>query len=98
MSRQIQVEVQGDHLDKVSKSSPLTSVTELVWNALDADASVVDVSVESGDMGITAIRMKDDGHGIDYKKAATLYKGLGGSWQRRQGRFKSGLKHGGANQ
>ena len=76
MSKRIQVEVQGDHLDKVSKSSPLTAVTELVWNALDADANTVEVIVDSGDMGTYAIHVKDDGHGIDYDKASAYFKGL----------------------
>lgn len=85
MSKRIQVEVQGDHLDKVSKSSPLTAVTELVWNALDADANTVEVIVDSGDMGTYAIHVKDDGHGIDYDKASAYFKGLGGSWKSNNG-------------
>ncbi|WP_417659600.1 ATP-binding protein [Pseudidiomarina sp.] len=90
MSKKIQVEVQSDHLDKVSKSSPLTAVTELVWNALDADANTVEVIVDSGDMGISAIHVKDDGHGVDYDKASAYFKGLGGSWKNDKGQSPNG--------
>tara|TARA_R110001583_G_scaffold195405_1_gene372881 strand:- start:1827 stop:3800 length:1974 start_codon:yes stop_codon:yes gene_type:complete len=81
MTKQIQVEVQGDHLDKVSKSSALSAISELVWNALDADANNVEVLIENNDLGISAIHVKDDGHGIDYNKAGKYFSGLGGSWK-----------------
>jgi hypothetical protein len=81
MTKQIQVEVQSDHLDKVSKSSALTAVSELVWNAFDADANNVEVLIESNDLGISAIHVKDDGHGIEYSKAEQYFRGLGGSWK-----------------
>lgn len=85
MNKQIQVEVQGDHLDKVSKANALNAISELVWNAVDADANKVEVSVDADDMGLSAIHIKDDGHGIHYDKASTYFKGLGGSWKSTHG-------------
>ncbi|WP_067094574.1 ATP-binding protein [Marinomonas atlantica] len=85
MDKQIQVEVQGDHLDKVSKANALNAISELVWNALDADANKVEVLVDADDMGLSAIHIKDDGHGIHYDKASTYFRGLGGSWKSTHG-------------
>ncbi|MGR5118477.1 ATP-binding protein [Vibrio astriarenae] len=81
MSKQIEVEVQGDHLDKVSKANALTAISELVWNAVDADATVVEITIDEGELGIDAIHVKDNGHGIDFKKADSYFRGLGGSWK-----------------
>lgn len=85
MDKQIQVEVQGDHLDKVSKANVLNAISELVWNAFDADANKVEVLVDADDMRLSAIHIKDDGHGIHYDKASTYFRGLGGSWKSTHG-------------
>lgn len=47
---------------------PASVVTELVENALDADASRIEIAVESG--GLDRIRVSDDGHGMDEADAA----------------------------
>ncbi|MCR9981932.1 ATP-binding protein [Vibrio alginolyticus] len=85
MSKQIEVEVQGDHLDKVSKANALTAISELVWNAVDADATVVEIAIDDGELGIDAIHVKDNGHGIDFAKADMYFRGLGGSWKGSKG-------------
>lgn len=76
------VEVQMDYLDKVSKSSALQSVAELVWNALDADADNIYVSVNDTVLGLPQILVKDDGGGIPYESAVRLFSALGGSWKK----------------
>ena len=48
-------------------AGPVSVVRELVDNALDAGASAIDVSVEEG--GLRAIRVADDGHGMDEEDA-----------------------------
>lgn len=49
-----------------AKTSPEIAIAELIWNALDADATVVTIelrrSIESGP--VTAVVVTDDGHGI----------------------------------
>ena len=37
------VQVEHDHLRKLANATPVQAVAELVWNALDADATRVDV-------------------------------------------------------
>jgi len=81
----IKVEVKKDHLDKVSRAPVLSAVSELVWNAFDADAELVQITIERNDFGLQAIHIKDDGHGIVHKDSKKLFSSLGGSWKGRKG-------------
>ena len=83
------VEVQPDFLERQSKARPVQAVAELVWNGLDADASRVDVRVEYGDLGMTRVIVRDNGHGIPYEDAPQLFTRLGGSWKKVGGRTKT---------
>jgi DNA mismatch repair protein MutL len=47
---------------------PASVITELVENALDADASRIEIAVENG--GLDSIRVTDNGHGMDEADAA----------------------------
>ena len=82
------VEVQGDHLEKLSSAKPIQALAELVWNALDADATDVRIEVESTDMGMQAIAVRDNGHGIPHEDVAKLFGKLGGSWKANGSRSK----------
>lgn len=77
----IKVEVKKDHLDKVSRGSVLNALTELVWNAFDADADLVKVKIVKTDVGLQEVHVKDDGHGIPHKDSKILFSSLGGSWK-----------------
>ena len=83
------VEVQADFLERQSKAKPIQAVAELIWNGLDADASRIDVRLEYGELGITGIMVRDNGHGIPYEDAPKLFTRLGGSWKRPGGRTKT---------
>ena len=83
------VEVQPDFLERQSKARPVQAVAELVWNGLDADASRVDVRLEYGDLGMTRVIVRDNGHGIPYEDAPELFTRLGGSWKKAGGRTKT---------
>ena len=83
MSKQIYVQAQADHIESLFKGSPLSAVEELVWNALDADAREVKVDLITNPLGaVDAIRVTDDGTGIDILKADATFGSLGGSWKR----------------
>jgi len=83
MSKQIYVQAQADHIESLFKGSPLSAVEELVWNALDADAREVKVDLITNPLGaVDAIRISDDGSGIDILKADATFGSLGGSWKR----------------
>ncbi|MFA1552029.1 ATP-binding protein [Actinomadura chokoriensis] len=60
---QLIVSVEQDHLEGLIKS-PVAGLAELVWNALDADASTVSVDLATNAMdGIEAVTVTDDGTG-----------------------------------
>jgi hypothetical protein len=77
----ISVKVQPDHLQRLFASlSPLSAIAELIWNALDADAESVLVEVDRNQLGgDEAIRIVDDGHGLDHGDAVPAFQNLGGS-------------------
>jgi len=83
MSKQIYVQAQSDHIESLSHGSPLSAIEELVWNALDADAREVKVDLITNPLGaVEAVRITDDGTGIDALEADRTFGNLGGSWKR----------------
>lgn len=53
---------------------------ELIWNAVDADATEVDVDlIENAAGGIAEVRVRDNGHGMDLEDAKEGFLGLGRS-------------------
>ena len=81
--KRIFVQAQADHIESLFKGSPLAAVEELVWNALDADAREVRVDLITNALGaVDAVRVTDDGTGIDALRADQTFGNLGGSWKR----------------
>lgn len=81
--KQIYVQAQADHIESLFKGSPLAAIEELIWNALDANAREVKVDIITNALGaVEAIRVSDDGTGIDALKADQTFGNLGGSWKR----------------
>ena len=84
-----EIQVQDDHLERIAQTRrPVLALAELIWNAVDADATRIDVTLVDDDLnGLKAIKVTDNGHGIPYEKAEELFSRLGGSWK--QGRHHS---------
>ena len=81
--KQIYVQAQADHIESLFRGTPLSAVEELVWNALDADAREVKVDLLTNPLGaVEAVRVSDDGTGIDALRADQTFGSLGGSWKR----------------
>lgn len=76
------VQVQRDFLERQAQARPVLALSELIWNLLDADASRVDVVFRYGELGMTEIIVRDNGHGIPHKEAPGLFTRLGGSWKK----------------
>lgn len=79
----VTVEVREDHLEILSRTKPMTAVAELVWNALDAEATEVRVAFDENELGgLELVRIADNGSGLHYEDALVVFKNLGGSWKR----------------
>lgn len=83
------VEIQPDFLERQAKAQPIAAVAELIWNGLDADATAITVDLEDDKLGgLKRIIVTDNGHGMPYADAPTLFRNLGGSWKRHGARTK----------
>ncbi|QFT82026.1 DNA mismatch repair protein [Roseovarius sp. THAF27] len=83
------VQVERDHLNKLASAKPIQALSELVWNAVDADATRVDVEIDADDMAMRAVTVRDNGHGFPHGDVEALFGKLGGSWKRHGSRSKS---------
>ena len=87
MSKDIFIQSCRDHIASLSAATPLKALEELVWNALDADATEVKIDLVTNPLGgIDAVRVSDNGTGIDILKVENTFGGIGGSWKRTSGR------------
>lgn len=81
--QEIEVKVENDHIERLTTAKPILALSELIWNAYDADARTVRVDFEAGDLTkLALIRVQDDGNGIPFEEAESLFTSLGGSWKR----------------
>jgi sensor histidine kinase regulating citrate/malate metabolism len=78
------VSAHSDHINKITAvKKPILALAELAWNAFDADASRVDITLEPGALGgLDAIEVVDDGWGMSPERAKKSFSGLGGSWKK----------------
>ena len=81
----IEIKVENDHIQRITTAKPLAAISELIWNAYDADAREVKVELEAGQLArrLAVIRVVDDGTGIPADEVATFFQSLGGSWKKR---------------
>jgi hypothetical protein len=79
----IPINAKRDHLQALANvRSPFTSLTELIWNAFDADANNVAVAFELNALdALEKVRVADDGTGIPRSEAEIAFGSLGGSWK-----------------
>lgn len=97
--KKCKVKVKRDHLSKLAHASPERAISELVWNALDADAKSIEVFFIHGDIGTLEIIVKDDGEGFLFDDAEELFTSLGGSWKSTNRKTTSGrVLHGSEGQ
>jgi hypothetical protein len=77
------IELTAHHLHRFAATSPLDAVSELIWNALDADADRVIVTTEFDVLDtMTAVTVSDNGTGIPFSEIVERFKKLGDSWKR----------------
>src|SRR5690242_6706134 len=93
LAETLDVEVQPDHLERLAKCRPASALAELIWNAVDADATTIHVRFFRNLLtGIDAIEIEDNGRGIggEGEDPNELFRRLGGSWKRHKRRTTTG--------
>lgn len=90
----VTLQVGEDLLDRFLKSDPLKAVEELIWNALDAEATEVVVKIEEQTeiQGLSHIQVKDNGHGMQPEKCCEYFGYQGNSWKKARHRSLGGLR------
>ncbi|MBI3227850.1 MAG: ATP-binding protein [Mycolicibacterium cosmeticum] len=69
------------------------AVVELIWNAIDAEANSITVSLERDVAeAISVLRVVDDGHGISSDEVGATFGRIGGSWKQHSQKKKNGLR------
>ena len=80
---QIHLDAKPDHVLRLARQKdPRGAVAEMIWNALDAEASVVEVDVLANDIeGVDRVIVRDNGHGMHAASCGSYFGDLGGSWK-----------------
>jgi hypothetical protein len=93
--RELVLRVSDDHVASLARESdPLPAVVELVWNAVDGEATTVSVELERDDMdAISVVRVVDNGHGIGSDEVEATFGRIGGSWKNHSERSKNRLRY-----
>lgn len=80
MSKIIDIGVEKDHIESLTKANGINALAELIWNSLDADASEVRIEYKPTQLdSYQYIKIIDNGHGLTYEKAQDVFSRLGGS-------------------
>ena len=81
--QQIEVKVENDHIQRITSARPLAAISELIWNAYDADATEVRVQLDEGQLTrLGTITVIDNGTGIPLESIEDSFQKLGGSWKK----------------
>ena len=80
------VAARSDHLRSLASGGPLAALAECIWNALDADATLVEVEFHRGSIALERVVIRDDGTGMTRDEAPVLFRNLGDSWKSRAAR------------
>lgn len=79
------IEVKSDFLEEISKAKGRHALEELIWNALDADATHIDVCYNDSELGgYASVVISDNGHGLKYEEVRDTLGNLGGSIKKRK--------------
>ncbi len=80
MPKIIDVGVEQDHIESLTRASGITAISELIWNSLDADSTEIKIEYTKNRLGgFESLTVADNGLGIEYSKAQDVFGRLGGS-------------------
>ncbi len=78
----LKIKAADDHLKRMIGSKPGHGLAELVWNAVDANATNVDITVtRTAADAVDKVVVRDNGHGFEASKITELFGSVGGSWK-----------------
>lgn len=84
-STEILLEVGEPKILQFARRPQIAAIAELVWNALDANATSVTVDLDRTSMGaISQISVRDNGDGITPDRARRSFREYGGTWKSRR--------------
>lgn len=85
------VKLTEDHLKRVSRTSPISAIEELIWNSLDADATEISFRINDNPLGGNlSITLEDNGTGVTHKQVNNFISSLGLSWKSKKHETDSG--------
>lgn len=79
----VRLEAKPDHILRLAGiRDPLRAIAEMIWNAVDAEATTVDVHIGlHAVQGVGEVVVSDNGHGMNRQECLTHFRHLGGSWK-----------------
>lgn len=94
MTERFVVQVDADQFDVLARpTQPLAGIAELIWNALDAEAETVNVTIARTELdGVEEVSVTDDGHGMTHDESSRDFRKLGGSWKKTRATSKNGKR------
>ena len=88
-----QLKTQSDFVKENFSKNPLQGLVEAVWNALDAEATKVEIFLEeSGSGDISRVIVRDNGTGIRRSLALEHFALIGGSWKKHRSMSENDLR------
>lgn len=94
MSKIIDIGVEKDHIESLTKANGINALAELLWNSLDADASEIKIEYLPTKLGnYDYIKIIDNGHGLTYEKAQDVFSRLGGSEKKLKSQSPNGRQY-----
>jgi hypothetical protein len=94
MPKIIDLGVEKDHIESLTRANGITAISELIWNSLDADSSIINIDFRKNILdGIDTLSITDNGLGIEYSKAQEVFGRLGGSEKKNKSTSPSGRQY-----
>jgi hypothetical protein len=91
MAQKLNITVEKDHIESLTRASGVTALSELIWNSLDADSNSIQIEYKKNALGgFEEITIQDDGNAIDSTTAQRVFGTLGGSQKKEKASSPSG--------
>jgi hypothetical protein len=88
---ELELQTSDDLVSRLAhEGEPVRAVVELIWNAVDAEATSVEVLLERSESdAVVGVTVEDDGHGISSDEVRATFGRIGDSWKRLSARSKN---------